>query len=58
MKDYGNGIHASDDRLAAIGLECIERERREAKARQEWFSKWEETRPRGQFGRWNISDRH
>jgi len=57
MKNYGNGILASDDRLAAIGLKCLEQERQQAQARQEWFSKWEDSRPRGQFGTWNISDR-
>ena len=25
---------------------------------QEWFAKWEATRPQGQWGRWHISDRH
>ena len=24
---------------------------------QAWFSKWEATRPQGQWGRWHISDR-
>ena len=24
---------------------------------QEWFAKWEATRPQGQWGRWHISDR-
>lgn len=61
MKNYGNGIFASDDRLAAIGLKCMEQERQQAQARaaarREWFEKWEDTRPRGQFGTWNISDR-
>ena len=27
-------------------------------AQQAWFSKWEESRPRGVHGTWNISDRH
>ena len=62
MKNYGNGILASDARLAAIGLKCLEQERQQAQARaatrQEWFSKWNDTRPSGQFGTWNISDRH
>ena len=61
MKDYGNGIHASDDRLAAIGLKYMEEERQRtqarAAARQEWFSKWEATRPQGVYGTWDISDR-
>ena len=28
-----------------------------APAPQEWFAKWEATRPQGQWGRWHISDR-
>ena len=24
---------------------------------QQWFAKWEATRPQGQWGRWHISDR-
>ena len=65
MKDYGNGILASNDLLASIALEQLESERKQRQARaaarqeqQEWFAKWEATRPRGQFGTWNISDRH
>ena len=61
MKNYGTGILASDDRLAAIGLKCMEQERQQAQARaaarREWFEKWDDSRPRGQFGTWNISDR-
>ena len=61
MKNYGNGILASDDRLAVLGLKYMEQERQRAQARaaarQEWFSKWNDSRPRGQFGTWNISDR-
>jgi hypothetical protein len=56
MKDYGNGILASNDTLAAIGQSYLEELRRE-EARRRWFAKWEETRPQGQFGTWNISDR-
>jgi len=25
---------------------------------QAWFAKWESMRPQGQYGNWNISDRH
>tara|TARA_Y100000033_G_scaffold36036_1_gene34848 strand:- start:748 stop:936 length:189 start_codon:yes stop_codon:yes gene_type:complete len=57
-----NGIWASSPELTEIGLQWLEQEKqqREARvaARQEWFAKWEATRPRGQFGTWNISDRH
>jgi len=62
MKFDSNGIWASSPELAEIGLQWLEQEKqqREARvaARQEWFAKWEATRPRGQFGTWNISDRH
>ena len=62
MKFDSNGIWASSPELTEIGLQWVEQEKqqREARvaARQEWFAKWEATRPRGQFGTWNISDRH
>ena len=62
MKFDSNGIWASSPELTEIGLQWLEQEKqqREARvaARQEWFAKWEATRPRGQFGTWNISDRH
>ena len=35
----------------------IQQERRRQQVR-DWYAKWEETRPQGQFGTWNISDRH
>ena len=34
----------------------IQQERRRQQVR-DWYAKWEETRPQGQFGTWNISDR-
>ena len=62
MQFDSNGIWASSPELAEISLQWLEQEKqqREARvaARQEWFAKWEATRPRGQFGTWNISDRH
>ena len=51
------GIYASSPDLASIGHQYLEELRRE-EARRRWFAKWEETRPQGQFGTWNISDRH
>jgi len=57
MKDYGNGILASSDSLAAIGQQYLEELKAERK-RREWFAKWEATRPQGVYGTWNISDRH
>lgn len=29
----------------------------EPEPRQQWFAKWEATRPQGTYGTWNISDR-
>ena len=58
MKFDSNGIWASSPELTKIGLQVLEQEKRERELRQQWFSKWEATRPRGQFGTWNISDRH
>ena len=34
-------------------LKQLETERK----RREWFAKWEETRPQGTYGTWNISVR-
>ena len=55
-----NGIFASDAKLTAIALQVLEQEKRERELRREWFSKWNDSRPAdgGQFGIWNISDRH
>jgi hypothetical protein len=51
LKDYGNGILASSDDLAKIGMECLERERKMAALRIA-------CRDGGQYETWNISDRH
>ena len=55
-----NGIFASDAKLTAIALQVLEQEKRERELRREWFSKWNDSRPDdgGQWGIWNISDRH
>ena len=55
-----NGIFASDAKLTAIALQVLEQEKRERELRREWFSKWNETSNHdgGQWGVWNISDRH
>ena len=47
MADYTAQVRAEERRRQAI---------RNA-ATQEWFAKWEATRPSGQFARWHISDR-
>ena len=51
MADYTQQVIAENRRRQAI---------RDAAAAdpQEWFAKWEATRPQGQWGRWHISDRH
>ena len=55
-----NGIYASDAKLSAIALQVLEQEKRERELRREWFSKWNDSSNHdgGQFGIWNISDRH
>ena len=51
MADYTQQVIAENRRRQAI---------RDAAAAgtQEWFAKWEATRPQGTYGTWNISDRH
>ena len=51
LKDYGNGILASSDDLAKIAMDYMERERKMAALRIA-------CRDGGQYGSWNISDRH
>ena len=59
MKDYGNGIYASNDWLADIAKQCIEREMMQRQCKQashgSEFPSWGPAM--GQWGRWNISDR-
>jgi len=46
--------------LSKIMADYTAQVRREEARRQkirDWYAKWEETRPQGQFGTWNISDR-
>lgn len=58
MKDYGNGILASNDYLASIGetylREEMERERQRALLRAAFR---DGKQVEGQWGSWNISDR-
>jgi len=60
IKFDSNGIYASNPKLSAIALQVMEQEKRERELRREWFSKWNDSRPDdgGQWGIWNISDRH
>jgi len=50
MADYTQQVIAENRRRQAI---------RDAAAAgtQEWFAKWEATRPQGTYGTWHISDR-
>ena len=52
-----NETAANDPICQAVMADYLEELKRERK-RREWFAKWEATRPEGQFGTWNISDRH
>ena len=64
---YNDSMKKTPD-LSAIMADYTAQVRREEKRRQairnaaaagtqEWFAKWEATRPSGQFARWHISDR-
>lgn len=50
MADYTAQVRAEEKRRQAIRNAA-------AAGTQEWFAKWEATRPSGQFARWHISDR-
>ena len=50
-----NGIFASDSKLSAIALQVLEQEKRERELRR---SLTDEDLNGGQWGIWNISDRH
>jgi hypothetical protein len=51
LTDYGNGILASDDFLASIARECIERELMERQCRIASHGS-------SSYGTFTISDRH
>jgi hypothetical protein len=60
MKDYGNGILASNDFLASIGETYLREERERAKQRaliRAAFRDGQQMDDGGQWGVWNISDR-
>ena len=50
-----NGIYASNPMLARIAMECIERERQERACLRAMH---DQDMDGGQWGIWNISDRH
>ena len=67
LKPMHNGAFMVNDTAAAdpvcqAAMEAYLRDlelqaERRREARQAWFSQWEETRPQGVYGTWNISDR-
>ena len=59
LKDYGNGIMASDDRLASIGELYMREEMERQKQRALLRAAFRDGKAvEGQWGSWNISDRH
>ena len=55
IKFNSNGIYASDARLASIALQVLEQERQERACRRAMSA---QDLDGGQWGIWNISDRH
>ena len=55
IKFDSNGIYASNPKLSAIALQVMEQEKRERELRR---SLTDEDLNGGQWGIWNISDRH
>jgi hypothetical protein len=61
MKDYGNGIHATNDFLASIAREYLESEKRQRQANIDALNDTDAQSnsfydSQG-YGTWNISDR-
>ena len=54
MKFDSNGIYASSPELTKIALQVLEQEKRERELRRPMSDE----DLRGQWGYWNISDRH
>lgn len=54
LKDYGNGILASDDRLASIGQQYLAQLTREHEQRKALRAAGHDPAP---WGTWSISDR-
>ena len=52
LNDTADADPAVQSAMASY-LEQLKRERQQ----REWFAKWNETRPQGTYGNWNISDR-
>lgn len=59
LKDYGNGILASSDDLASIGEMYLREEMERQKQRALLRAAFRDGKAvDGQWGSWNISDRH
>jgi hypothetical protein len=58
LKDYGNGILASDDRLASIGEAYLREEMERQKRRALLRAAFRDGQQMPTEGVWNISDRH
>lgn len=60
LADYTEFVNQQQRRWAAMRAEVAgstEILTPDPEPRQQWFAKWEATRPQGQFARWHISDR-
>ena len=59
LKNYGNGIMASSDDLASIGEAFLREEMERQKQRALLRAAFRDGKAvEGQWGNWNISDRH
>ena len=58
LKDYGNGILATDDRLASIGEAYLREEMERQKRRALLRAAFRDGQQMPAEGVWNISDRH
>ena len=60
LADYTEFVNQQQRRWAAMRAEVAAGDEiltPEPEPQQQWFAKWEATRPQGQFARWHISDR-
>ncbi len=60
LADYTEFVNQQQRRWAAMRAEVAAGDEiltPEPEPQQQWFAKWEATRPQGQWGRWHISDR-
>jgi hypothetical protein len=58
LADYTEFVNQQQRRWAAMRAEVAAGDEiLTPDPQQQWFAKWEATRPQGQFARWHISDR-